>query len=157
LRQVLAFARTQYAYTVVDLGRNVTATTVALLDVIDQTFLVTTPEVPALHQAKQIIQTLFDAGYGRSQVHLILNRMTRRFEVTIEELETMLGVPIYATLSNNYDGLQEAFIGGGFLEELGPLTEDFERLARHITGAPEVAPKKKKFSLFGQFLPTNLT
>jgi pilus assembly protein CpaE len=149
LRQVLAFARTQYDWSVLDLGRNVNPTTLALLDGIDQTFLVTTQEVPALHQAKQIIQILFDAGYGRSQFHLILNRVTRRFDVTIEELESMLGVPVFATLSNDYNALHDAFSEGRLLSGTGPLAEDFERLAARITGVPEPASKKKKFSLFG--------
>lgn len=149
LRQVLAFARTQYDWTVLDLGRNINPTTLALLDGIDQTFLVTTQEVPALHQAKQIIQILFDAGYGRSQFHLVLNRVTRRFDVTIEELESMLGVPVYATLSNDYNALHDAFSEGRLLSGPGALADDFERLAARIGGAPEQTSKKRKFSLFG--------
>ncbi|HEV2198372.1 MAG TPA: AAA family ATPase [Bryobacteraceae bacterium] len=149
LRQVLAFARTQYDWTVLDLGRNVNPTTLALLDGIDQTFLVTTQEVPALHQAKQIIQILFDAGYGRSQFHLVLNRVTRRFDVTIEELESMLGVPVYATLSNDYNALHDAFSEGRLLDGPSALADDFERLAARIGGVPEPTSKKRKFSLFG--------
>ena len=149
VRQVLAFARTQYDWTVLDLGRNVNTTTLALLDGIDQTFLITTQEVPALHQAKQVIQFLLDAGYARAQFHLILNRVTRRFDVSIEELESMMGVPVYATLSNDYNALHEAFSEGRLLEGSGVLAEDFERLAARISGVPEAAPKKKKFSLFG--------
>jgi pilus assembly protein CpaE len=149
VRQVLAFARTQYDWTVLDLGRNVNTTTLALLDGIDQTFLITTQEVPALHQAKQVIQFLLDAGYSRAQFHLILNRVTRRFDVSIEELESMMGVPVYATLSNDYNALHDAFSEGRLLEGAGALAEDFERLAARISGAPETMPKKKKFSLFG--------
>ena len=149
LRQVLAFARTQYDWTVLDLGRNVNPTTLALMEGIDEAFLVTTQEVPALHQTKQIIQILFDAGYSRSQFHLVLNRVTRRFEVTIDELESMLGVPVYATLSNDYNALHDAFSEGRLLDGSSDLAEDFERLAARIAGVPESSSRKKKFSLFG--------
>ena len=44
--------------------------------------LVTTLEVPALHQAKQIIQTLLDGGYGKNRIRLILNRAPKRLDIT---------------------------------------------------------------------------
>ena len=51
----------------------------------------TTLEVPALHQSKQIIQTLIDSGYGKSRIKLILNRAPKRLDITPGELEKMLG------------------------------------------------------------------
>jgi pilus assembly protein CpaE len=147
VKQVLAFARTQYDWAVFDLGRNVTSNTLSVLDVIDETYLVTTPEVPALHQAKQIVQVLLDAGYSRSHLHLVLNRTTRRIDLTLEELETMLGVPIYATIANDFDSLYEAFSEGRLVDSSTPPGRDFARLAAKIAGIAE--PKKKKFSLFG--------
>ena len=49
----------------------------AALEEIDEACLVTTLEVPALHQCKQIIQTLLDSGYGKSRIRLILNRVAQ--------------------------------------------------------------------------------
>ena len=147
LKQVLAFARTHYDWTVLDLGRNLTSDTLSLLDLIDQTYLVTTQEVPALHHTKQMIQLLLEAGYPRAQLQLVLNRTTRRFDVTVEELESMLGVPVSVTLANDFDGLQEAFSQGRLLDNASPLGQDLARLAGKIAGVTE--PKKRKFSLFG--------
>src|SRR5579885_2016057 len=74
VRQVLAFARPHYDWTVVDLGRSLSRLAMAALEEIDEACLVTTLEVPALHQCKQIIQTLLDSGYGKHRLKLILNR-----------------------------------------------------------------------------------
>src|SRR5262249_17030603 len=74
LKQVVAFAKTLYAWSVLDLGRNINAATLSLVDLIDETYIVTTQEVPALHQSKQMIQLLLDAGYARSNLRLLLNR-----------------------------------------------------------------------------------
>jgi pilus assembly protein CpaE len=147
LKQVLAFARTHYDWCVLDLGRNLTPDTLGMLDMIDETYLVTTQEVPALHHAKQIIQLLLEAGYGRSQLRLVLNRTAKRSDVTVEELEAMLGVPVYVTLANDFDGLHEAFSEGRLLDSSTSLGQDFARLAGKIAGVAE--RKKKKFSLFG--------
>jgi pilus assembly protein CpaE len=147
LKQVLAFARTQYDWCVLDLGRNLTPDTMGMLDMINETYLVTTQEVPALHHSKQIIQLLLEAGYARSQLRLVLNRTARRSDITVEELESMLGVPVYVTLANDFDGLHEAFSEGRLLDSSTSLGQDFARLAGRIAGVAE--RKKKKFSLFG--------
>jgi len=144
---VVAFARTQYDWTILDLGRNVNPGTLSILDMVDETYLVTTPEVPALHQAKQIIQVLLDAGYSRSHLRLLLNRTSKRIDVTFDELESMLGVPVFATVGNDFDALYEAFSAGRLVNESSGPGVDFARLASKIAGVAE--QKKKRFSLFG--------
>jgi len=147
VKQVVAFARIQYDWTILDLGRNVNPGTLSILDMVDETYLVTTPEVPALHQAKQIIQVLLDAGYSRSHLRLLLNRTSKRIDVTFDELESMLGVPVFATVGNDFDALYEAFSAGRLVNESSGPGVDFARLASKIAGVAE--QKKKRFSLFG--------
>ncbi len=149
LKQVIAFVRNEYDWVVLDLGRNLSPGTLSLLEVINETYLVVTHEVPALHQAKQMIQVLLDAGYGSSQLRLILNRSARRFDVTLEELERMLGLPIYATVENDFNALHEAFSEGHLLDESSDVGRDLGRLAAKIAGVSEAPQKKKKFLLFG--------
>jgi len=147
VKQVIAFARTQYDWTLLDLGRNVNAATLSILDMVDETYLITTPEVPALHQAKQVVQVLLDAGYSRSHLRLVLNRTSKRIDVTFDELESMLGVPVFATIGNDFDALYEAFSQGRLVNDASTPGEDFARLAGKIAGVQE--SKKKRFSLFG--------
>jgi pilus assembly protein CpaE len=147
LKQVLAFVRTQYPWSVLDLGRNLTGETLSLLDMIDETYLVTTHEVPALHQAKQMIRYMLDGGYPQSNIRLILNRVPKRLDVTLEEIEQMLGLPIFATLANDYQALQDAYVEGRLVDGNSHLGKSFARLASKIAGVTE--DKKKKFTLFG--------
>lgn len=147
LKQVLSFVRTQYDWTVLDLGRNITPQMLSLLDLVQELYVVTTHEVPALHQAKQMIQYLVNSGYPQANLRLILNRTPKRMDVTIEELESMLGIPIFATVPNDYQALQEAFIEGRLLEGNSSLGRSLEALTSRIAGVQDA--KKKKFSLFG--------
>jgi pilus assembly protein CpaE len=71
LRHVLRFVRFQYDWTVVDLGRGFSPLLLTGLEEVDEAFLVTTLDVPALHQVKQIVQALMDSGYGRSRLRLV--------------------------------------------------------------------------------------
>ena len=65
LRQLFSFLRSCYDFTLIDLGRSLTRVGVAALEEMDEAYLVSTLEVPALHQAKQVLQILMDAGYGK--------------------------------------------------------------------------------------------
>jgi pilus assembly protein CpaE len=146
LKQVVAFAKAQYSWSIFDLGRNVTASTLNLLDLMDETYLVTTHEIPALHQAKQMIQLLLDAGYAKENLRVILNRAPKHSDVTTEELESMLGTPIFATVANDYQSLQDAFSEGRLADSSTPFGRSASRLGSKIAGVKET---KKKFSLFG--------
>lgn len=147
LAKVLAFVRAQYPLTVVDLGCTLNLATVTVLDEIDDIFLVTTLEVPALHQAKQAVQTLINAGFG-NKLHVIVNRTPQRPDVTAEELERILGLPIDTMLPNDYYALYDAFCKGKLLPPGSHLSRQLSNLAMRLAGAP-VEKGKRRFSLFG--------
>jgi pilus assembly protein CpaE len=153
IRQVLAFARPHYDWTLVDLGRSLSRMAMGALEEIDEACLVTTLEVPALHQAKQIIQTLLDGGYGKSRVRLILNRAPKRLDIAPSELEKMLGVPIFFSVPNDYPELYETYAEGRMLNRTSELGKQITRLAAKLANVeeppPTGAPPQKKRFLFG--------
>jgi pilus assembly protein CpaE len=150
VRHVLGFARPHYDWTLVDLGRSLSHTAMAALEEIDEACLVTTLEVPALHQSKQIIQTLLDSGYGKNKIRLILNRAPKRLDITPAELEKMLGVPIYWMIPNDYPELYETYAEGRMLNRNSDLGKQIARMAIKLAGL-EIDDKstKKRFALFG--------
>ena len=144
IRHVLAFARPHYDWTLVDLGRSLSRTSMAALDEIDEVCLVTTLEVPALHQSKQIIQTLLDSGYGKNRVKLILNRAPKRLDITAGELEKMLGVPIFCMIPNDYPELYETYAEGRMLNRSSDLGKHMTRLALKLANLQEEKSNGKK-------------
>jgi pilus assembly protein CpaE len=149
VRHVLAFARPHYDWTVVDLGRSLNRLAMAALEEIDEACLVTTLDVPALHQAKQIIQTLLDGGYGKNRVRLILNRSPKRLDIAPSELEKMLGVPIFCMIPNDYPELYETYAEGRMLARGSNLGQHVTRLAAKLAKLEEESSPKKRFGLFG--------
>jgi len=137
---VLSFARPQYDWTLVDLGRSLTRMGMAALEEIDEACLVTTLEVPALHQSKQIIQTLIDSGYGKNRIKLILNRAPKRLDITPGELEKMLGTPIFATVPNDYPELYETYAEGRMLSRTCELGKHITKLATKLANLEEEKP-----------------
>lgn len=149
VRHVLAFARPHYDWTLVDLGRSLSRMAMAALEEIDEACLVTTLEVPALHQSKQIIQTLLDSGYGKNRIRLILNRSPKRLDITPGELEKMLGVPIFCMIPNDYPELYETYAEGRMLNRNSDLGKQIARLAGKLASLEEEKTGKKRFALFG--------
>jgi len=148
LRHVLQFVRFQYDWTVLDLGRGMNPLLMTALEEVDHAFLVTSLDVPALHQVKQVTQTLLDSGYGRARLNLVLNRVPKNPDVTPDELEKLLGLPVYSMLPDDYASVYEAYAEGQLIPSNSNLGKQLARLAGRIAGVPEQAGKKK-FSLFG--------
>lgn len=145
-RALVPFFRSAYDWTVADLGSSLTPLALNLIEEVDETFLVTTLEVPALHQTRQIVQTLLDGGYAQHRLRVLLNRMPKRSEVTLDELDRMLGVPVFATLPNDYSALYDAYSEGMLLPRDTQLARNFARVTAKIAGVQQ--KEKKKGFLF---------
>ena len=145
LRQVLQFMRTQHDWIVLDLGRSLNSIATAVLDEIDQLFLISTLEVVALHGLKAIVHGLFEQG---EKLQLVLNRTPKMMDISTQELENILGRSIYTALPNDYMALYQSYSSGNLLDSNNRLAQHFALLAAKIAG---VSPRKskKKFALFG--------
>lgn len=149
VRHVLGFVRLHYDWTVVDLGRSLNPVTMHALEEIDEACLVSTLEIPALHQAKQIAETLLASGYARQHLRLVLNRAPKRLEIAPDELEKMIGVPVYACIPNNYPELYQCYSEGKLLARGSRLGENIAELSRKLSGVAEEPKVKRRFALFG--------
>jgi len=149
IRHVVAFARPNYDWSLMDLGRGLSRISMSALEEIDEACLVTTLEVPALHQSKQIIQTLLDSGYGKNRIRLILNRTPRRLDITPDELEKMLGVRIFCMIPNDYQRLYETYAEGRMLDGGSELGRQIAKLATKLAGLQEEQKGKKHFGWLG--------
>jgi pilus assembly protein CpaE len=145
LQQVLEFMRTQHEWIVLDLGRSLNSIAAAVLDEIDQLFLVSTLEVVALHGLKSIVHGLFEHG---EKLQLLLNRTPKMMDISTQELEKILGLSLYAALPNDYMGLYQSYSSGNLLDSGSRLGQEFAQLASKIAGIAQVK-SKKKFALFG--------
>jgi pilus assembly protein CpaE len=146
LRQVIQFMRTQHDWIVLDLARGLNSIATAVLDEVDQLFLVSTLEVAALHGLKSIVHSLFEEG---ENLQILLNRAPKVMHISTQELENILGRSVYAALPNDYMGLYQSYLSGNnLLDSNNRLAQHFALLAAKIGG---IAPlkSKKKFALFG--------
>jgi pilus assembly protein CpaE len=145
MRQVLQFMRTQHDWVVLDLGHGPNAMTTAVLDEVDQLFLVSTLEVLALHGLKEIVSRLFEKS---EKVQFVLNRTPKTMDISTQEIEKILGRAIYAALPNDYMGLYQCYSSGNLLNPNNRLAHCISLLAAKVAGVSSLK-SKKKFALFG--------
>jgi pilus assembly protein CpaE len=145
VRQVLQFMRTQHDWIVLDLGHGPNSMAIAVLDEVDQLFLVSTLEVLALHGLKEIVHNLFEQG---EKVQFVLNRTPKTMDISTQEIEKILGRTIYAALPNDYMGLYQSYSSGNLLNSNNRLAQQIALLAAKIAGISSLK-SKKKFALFG--------
>jgi pilus assembly protein CpaE len=140
VQHVLSFARCHYDWIVVDLGRGLGLLTMSVLDAIDELYLVTTPEVPALHLTRKIVDTLAASNFSTTKVHLIGNRVDGISAADPQELEAALGLPLHTRLPNEYLRLFQSYSECRLLTRGGGLAGEFETLAARMMG--KTAPKR---------------
>jgi pilus assembly protein CpaE len=148
LAALTRFWRSQYDYTIVDLGHGLTPTTCSLLTAFDSIHLVTTAEMPALRLAKQSLTTLKRLGFGSNQVRLVVNRMPRRVPIQLPELEKIMGCAIYSTIPNDYPLLAEAYAAPRLLDADSSLGRPLAELAAKLAGATLQETRKRRLALF---------
>lgn len=147
LAQVLKFARLNYLWTVVDLGRGLSDYSLSLLDHLDSSFLVTTPDVLALARTRLIAEALAESSYPPERIHLVVNRTTGRAQLTLKDIERLLKLPVEATLPDASDDLAAAYAHGKLAPGGSALGEEFTRFAAKLAGIEAPKVKSRWFPL----------
>ncbi|HEY7615472.1 MAG TPA: hypothetical protein VH744_01605, partial [Terriglobales bacterium] len=110
-------------------------------------YLVTSPEVVALHLSRRRITELLEMGVPKERIRLVVNRIDSRQPLRQKEIEEAVGLPVARALSNDYAAVSEAAMKGLLLGTETDLGRQLHNLACQIAGAdakqPEVTGWKK--------------
>jgi Flp pilus assembly CpaE family ATPase len=136
LREVLAFTRTLYPWSVLDLGR-LSHQSLALLDRESEVLMVTASTIPALYTAKRTIEALRVSGIDGDRIRLIVNHTAEKQMLSGDALNQMFGVPVYATIPSDTLELHQACVQKRLPTPTSAIRKSIAGLARKITGLPE--------------------
>jgi pilus assembly protein CpaE len=146
LRDVLTFTQPLYPWSVLDLGR-LNQETLALLAAVSDVFVVTTTAIPALYNAKRVIEALRTEAIETDRIRLIVNHRGETQPLSRSELSDMFGVPIYATIPNDSKELHTASVQKRLPGKQSNIRQAIAGLARKLTGLPEQRRKGALTSL----------
>jgi len=147
LKALLGFMRSRYDWIVLDLGRSLNTIVSDIYDELDQVLLVSVLEAAALHGVKTMIRRLTECGQDLTRVQLVINRAPKMLDIPVEELAKILGRPVYATILNDYQSIQNSYSTGNLLASGTKLGQQYADLAAKLASIPVVKPKKR-FPLF---------
>jgi pilus assembly protein CpaE len=128
LRELLARARQDYGWILLDLPAIFHRATLLALPEADRTFLVTTSELPSLHLARKALTFLGQLGCGKERVRVLVNRVARHGALGPSDVEKILGAEVHHSFPNDYSALDRALAEGEPLEcecELGRAIDAF--------------------------------
>jgi Flp pilus assembly CpaE family ATPase len=118
-----------------------------VLESIDTMVLVTTNELPALRQARHMIQALAARNFGANRLRLVINRMPKRAQIQLSELEKVMGHPVFFPVPNDYQALNEAYSESRLMSPGSDFAGRIAAFTEKLTGVPPAA--KKARGLFG--------
>lgn len=151
LRALLAFARRFYRNICIDLSGNLERFSIDIMHEAKKVFLVTTPEIPALHLARQKIHLLRQLELMDHTV-VLLNRSQRRMIVSRDQIEDLLGVSVHLDFPNDYRGVTQAVTEGACVDPRSELGRQFRRLTHSLTatdsGPKNEVPRKRFLEFF---------
>ena len=146
LERLLAFARRLYTVICVDLSGNMEKYAIELMHESKRIFLVTTPEIPPLHLARERINFLRQVDLG-DRVSILLNRMHKQSPVPVSQIEDVLESPIYEVFPNSYQAVHHSLVQAKPVSRDTELGARFHTVAKRILDpdAPDGRPRKKSF------------
>jgi Flp pilus assembly CpaE family ATPase len=133
VRFVLHFVRTLYRFVVIDCGRLSPLAAGVARDA-DNAYIVGTPDVLGLHEARWTAQALLDAGFTGSGISVILNRVPTFASFSASELEKIIGLRVANMLPDCGKDFGDPSINGKRLGENRALQKHVSQIAAEIAG-----------------------
>jgi Flp pilus assembly CpaE family ATPase len=155
IRHLMEFMRRNYDALCFDLSGNLEKYSLEIMHESKKIFLVATPEIPALHLAREKVQYLKKLELS-DRICLLLNRNQKRPLVTTAQIEELVGVPVYMTFPNDYQAVQRALTVGRWLDGSSELGKKFTTLAQTMfEQKPSAVPldSRKRFLEFFSVSP----
>src|SRR5690606_29788816 len=137
IRKILRFLKNHYDYIVVDTSKSFSPATLATFEQADRIFLLINVDLPSLRNVKRC-QPLLDriVGADAERVRLVVNRYHANDVISLEEVERTIGMPIFSTLSNDYESVIRSINSGQPVinNEKSPFARDLRALSAEVAG-----------------------
>lgn len=146
VHEVFEYARMLYDWIVVDLPTVFYRTSLFAFSEADQAYLVSTSELPSLHLARRAVGMLTQLGYGKDRFQMIVNRLNKKADISVADMQKIFACPVYASLPNDYHSLHKVVTRAEALPPDCELGRSIEQIAGKLAGLTR-ADKKSSAAL----------
>ncbi|NYJ01936.1 pilus assembly protein CpaE [Nocardioides thalensis] len=142
ISRILRALRDGFDYVVVDTSPSFDDATLTALDETDECVVVATLDVPTLKNVKVALETMDVLNIARGHRHLFLNRADPEIGISIEKVESILGMPVSSRVASAMDVAASTNTGTPIVvaKPGHPASMAFYSLASSVTGEPVAPP-----------------
>jgi pilus assembly protein CpaE len=101
----------------------------------ERAFLVSTSELPSLHLTRRALTLVDQLGFPKDRFHVLVNRIDKRDNIGIPDIEKLFGCKVHASLPNDYFSLHRVVTLGQPLGNDGELGRAIENVATRLSGS----------------------
>jgi pilus assembly protein CpaE len=137
IRRILQFLRKHYDYVVVDTSKSFSPATLAAIEQADLAFIVTNVDLASLRNLQRGLPLLKKMlGRGDDHIRLVVNRYHSDNDITLDDVARTLGMPVFRTLSNDYEGVSRSITTGKpiVLNGNSKFSQDMKALGAQVAG-----------------------
>lgn len=144
VHEILEYARAIYEAVVVDLPCAYERISMATLGDADLIFMVCTPELPSLHLTRKCIVFLDQMGFSRERFRVLVNRSSRKDELSGADMQRVFNFPVHHTFPDDYPTVHRALTAGKPLPPNCEIGKQIHRFSDGLVASNQSAEKKKK-------------
>ena len=155
VERTLELLQTMFDYVIIDGGDSLADTTLAALNLSSNVYLVCNLTLPVLRNTKRLLDILSRLNYPINNINIIVNRYERRAEVSIKDLEDVLGHKASWMIPNDYLTTMNAINKGQPLASIASradVTKSFHKFAQSLMTEGD---KEDKPSFFSKLFRSN--
>jgi pilus assembly protein CpaE len=137
IRRILQFLRKHYDYLVVDTSKSFSPATLAALEQSELAFVITNVDLASLRNLQRGLPLLKRMlGRGENHIRLVVNRYHPDNDISLDDVQRTLGMPVYRTLCNDYEGVSRSINTGTpiVLNGNSKFSKDMKLLGAEVTG-----------------------
>lgn len=153
---LLAVAKRQYDFVLLDMGRQVNAVSIRALDGSDLIFPVLQQSLPFIRSGQRMLDMFSTLGYRKDSIRQILNRYDEGGTVTQTDMERGLGQRIAFQIPNNFAIASDSINQGEPVLKIArnsALAKGFNKIIQSLTETPAASSHSLIRRLFTRGTP----
>ncbi len=121
--ELIRIASTCYDHILLDFGSCLDQVGIWALEHLDELAVVTSPSLPSLRRAGQLLKLSKDFDKPVSRIEIVLNRADSSIRLSGTEMEKVIGIPINRRIPSDSNALEESLLVGKPLMQAAPKSK----------------------------------
>jgi pilus assembly protein CpaE len=135
MTELFGHLNTMFDYVIVDAGRHLDDRTVEVLTLSDAILVLSCLDLPTIRNVKRYMEIFDKLEIDRERIHLVVNRFLKKGRLSLNDLETTVGLETFWTIPNDFAPMSLGIDRGNPAVVQTPkakVSQNFKDLAENI-------------------------